>query len=61
MYVDERVRQEGYDVELIAARQLTMPETRAYPNPYVAQTATRQPVNYPASPPGQYYSPGTMR
>ena len=61
MYVDERVRQEGYDVELIAARQLTMPETRAYPNPYVAQTATRQPINYPAPPPGQYYSPNTMR
>jgi hypothetical protein len=60
MYVDERVRQEGYDVELIAARQLTMPETRPLPNPYGAQTATRQPVNYTASP-TQYYPPGTMR
>jgi hypothetical protein len=61
MYIDERVRQEGYDIELIAARQLTMPDTRTQSNPYGAQTATRQPVNYAGASPTQYYSPGTRR
>lgn len=55
MYVDERVRQEGYDIELIAARQLSMPDQRTQPNFYGPRTATRQPVNYA---PAQYSSPG---
>lgn len=61
MYIDERVRQEGYDVELIAAQQLAMPDMRAQPNFYGSQTATRQPVNYAGAAPAQYYSPGTTR
>jgi hypothetical protein len=58
MYIDERVRQEGYDIELIAARQLVMP------NPYGPQNAPyrHQPVNqstaYAASP-SQPYPPGS--
>ena len=57
MYVDERVRQEGYDIELMAARQLAMPNLNAQPAAY-PQTAFRQPVGYAGSAPAQYYSPG---
>jgi hypothetical protein len=39
MYVDERVRQEGYDVEIIASRQLG-----GVPNPYGAQNASYTPA-----------------
>lgn len=57
MYVDERVRQEGYDIELMAARQLAMPNVyaQAAGSP---QTAYRQPVGYTGGAPTQYYSPG---
>jgi len=52
MYVDERVRQEGYDVELIAARQLGgMPNPYPAPNaPYGATTAAQSPVYATAHP-----------
>ena len=60
MYVDERVRQEGYDVELIAARQLdAIPNAYGAPNaPYAAPVAV-QPPGYTTGHP-QYQSPGSM-
>jgi hypothetical protein len=58
MYVDERVRQEGYDVELIAARQLMMPNFYGQPSAPYRQTAVGQPPAYVASP-AQYNSPGS--
>jgi hypothetical protein len=57
LYVDERVRQEGYDIELIAARQLVAPNYYAPPNAYYPQTAYRQTAMYATTPP-QYNSPG---
>lgn len=57
MYVDERVRQEGYDVELMASRQLVMPNYYGAQNAYYAQTSSRQAPRYGASPPPQYNSP----
>lgn len=59
MYVDERVRQEGYDIELMAARELQMPNLYAQTTGY-PQTAFRQPGAY-AQAPAQYYSPGQTR
>ncbi|HKC65666.1 MAG TPA: hypothetical protein VKB86_18640 [Pyrinomonadaceae bacterium] len=56
MYVDERVRQEGYDIELMAARELQMPNLYAQ-TPSYPQTAFRQPTAY-AQAPAQYYWPG---
>lgn len=46
MYVDERVRQEGYDIELIAAKQLVMPSI--YPQPATAyrHSSVGQPTGY---------------
>ena len=61
MYVDERVRQEGYDIELIAARQLTMPDFRDQRGAYGQQTAAGYPANYGAAPAPQYYSPNQPR
>jgi hypothetical protein len=59
LYVDERVRQEGYDIELIAARQLVMPNFQGGPQnvPY-RQTVTRNAPDRAASPP-EHYSPGS--
>ncbi|HYJ47207.1 MAG TPA: hypothetical protein VEV81_11400, partial [Pyrinomonadaceae bacterium] len=57
MYVDERVRQEGYDIELIAARQLTMPDFRDQGGAYGQRTTAGYPANYGAAPAPQYYSP----
>ena len=59
MYVDERVRQEGYDIELLAARQLApMPSAYAAPSVVAAATSAAarpaQPVPRP-----QYNSPGS--
>ncbi|MDT4897148.1 MAG: hypothetical protein QOH25_2225 [Acidobacteriota bacterium] len=60
MYVDERVRQEGYDIELIAARQLG-----AAPNAYGAQNipdavgVVAQPHGYTTTQP-QSQTPGSM-
>jgi hypothetical protein len=60
LYVDERVRQEGYDIELLAARQMdAMPQmtaqaTNAYYTPaLVAPSATGAPQ------PQAYRSPGS--
>lgn len=60
MYVDERVQQEGYDIELIAARQLGgMPNPYAAPRaPYVATTAAAQSPVYATGHP-QSHSPGS--
>lgn len=56
MYVDERVRQEGYDVELIASRQLGgMPPPSV---PYAAPTLQQSPVY--ATGHTQSHSPGSM-
>jgi hypothetical protein len=60
MYVDERVRQEGYDVELIASRQLgAIPQAAAAPP--AASTAHVNPQT-PAYTTGQAqsHSPGSM-
>jgi hypothetical protein len=59
LYVDERVRQEGYDIELIAARELVMPNLYGGPQdvPY-RQTVNRQSPLHVASP-SQHYSPGS--
>jgi hypothetical protein len=60
MYVDERVRQEGYDVELIAARQLgAAPNAYGAPNNPYAAAAVAQPSGYTTAHP-QYQSPGSM-
>ncbi|MDT5123963.1 MAG: hypothetical protein QOC96_3445 [Acidobacteriota bacterium] len=58
MYVDERVRQEGYDIELMAARQLTMPNFYGTPNAASQHAAVRQPSASAANS-SQYYSPGS--
>jgi hypothetical protein len=59
MYVDERVRQEGYDVELIAARQLgAVPDFYGAPNAsYATTTAAQSPVYQASS--SQYHAPGS--
>jgi hypothetical protein len=58
MYVDERVRQEGYDIELMAARQLVMPNLYEPQNAPYRQNAVNQSSAYSASP-SQPYSPGS--
>jgi hypothetical protein len=63
LYVDERVRHEGYDIELLAARELgELPSAQwgaqvssAYTPALVAQPAT----NATAPPPAGYRSPGS--
>lgn len=61
MYVDERVRQEGYDIELMAARQLTMPLFDGTQSVADQQAAIMQPAAYSASAANasQFYSPGS--
>jgi hypothetical protein len=56
MYVDERVRQEGYDIELMATRQLAMSNVYAIPNATYQQAAAIQPQ---PAPPAQHFSPGS--
>lgn len=58
MYIDERVRQEGYDIELIAARQLAMPNLYGPPNAPYGQTPFRRAPTYAAAP-SQYVPPGS--
>lgn len=58
MYVDERVRQEGYDVELLAAKQLAMPNLYGSPNAPYRQATVRQSSASPAAP-SQYHRPGS--
>jgi hypothetical protein len=64
MYVDERVRQEGYDVELIASRNLGgIPNVYGAPNaPYMtAAAATAQAPVYAGAGHSQYQQPpGSM-
>jgi hypothetical protein len=57
LYIDERVRQEGYDVELMAARQLG-----EMPNFHTAPQAPNTPAiaaGGQAYAPAQYRSPGS--
>lgn len=56
MYVDERVRHEGYDIELMATRQLVMPNVYANPGAAYQQAAVMQPL---AAPSAQGFSPGS--
>jgi hypothetical protein len=59
LYVDERVRQEAYDVELMAARSLgEMPPLAAnYINPLRPAIATNEPPQFiPNQPPGNFTS-----
>ncbi|HKR00969.1 MAG TPA: hypothetical protein VJT09_09865 [Pyrinomonadaceae bacterium] len=59
MYVDERVRQEGYDVELIAARQLGgMPNFYGAPNAPHATNAGARAQSSPMAP-SQPFSGGS--
>ena len=64
LYLDERVRQEGYDVELLAARQLgVLPSSYGsphapYPSPAVAQSQVYGTAQPPLSPP-QASQPGS--
>jgi hypothetical protein len=59
LYLDERVRQEGYDVELIASRQLGgMPNYYGAPNAASWPTAAAQTQVYQSTP-TQYHSPGS--
>ncbi|HEX8846993.1 MAG TPA: hypothetical protein VF791_20285 [Pyrinomonadaceae bacterium] len=55
MYVDERVRQEGYDLELLSSRQLVMPNYYGPPNAYYPQAAGRQMRPTGAAPPQNYW------
>lgn len=55
LYVDERVRHEGYDIELMAARQLTeMPELPGVMSPFAPALVTRRTRTFvvPPPPPG---------
>jgi hypothetical protein len=52
LYVDERVRHEGYDIELMAARQLTeMPELPGVMSPFAPALVTRRTATFVAPPP----------
>src|ERR1044072_1204068 len=52
LYVDERVRHEGYDIELMAARQLTeMPELPGVMSPFAPALVTRRTSTFVAPPP----------
>jgi hypothetical protein len=52
LYVDERVRHEGYDIELMAARQLPeMPELPGVMSPFAPALVTRRTKTFVAPPP----------
>jgi len=52
LYVDERVRHEGYDIELMAARQLSeMPELPGVMSPFAPALVTRRTATFVAPPP----------
>src|SRR5438552_4351099 len=54
LYVDERVRHEGYDVELMAARQLPeMPTLPGVVSPFAPALVTGRAPKFVAPPPGQ--------
>ncbi|HJZ82711.1 MAG TPA: hypothetical protein VKD91_20265 [Pyrinomonadaceae bacterium] len=54
LYVDERVRHEGYDIELMAARQLPeMPTLPGVVSPFAPALVTGQAPKFVPPPPGQ--------
>jgi hypothetical protein len=54
LYVDERVRHEGYDIELMAARQLPeMPNLPGVVSPFAPALVTGRAPRFVAPPPGQ--------
>lgn len=54
LYVDERVRHEGYDIELMAARQLPeMPNLPGVVSPFAPALVTGRAPTFVAPPPGQ--------
>ncbi|HEX3232379.1 MAG TPA: hypothetical protein VHQ95_25595 [Pyrinomonadaceae bacterium] len=54
LYVDERVRHEGYDIELMAARQLPeMPTLPGVVSPFAPALVTGRAPNFVPPPPGQ--------
>jgi len=54
LYVDERVRHEGYDIELMAARQLPeMPTLPGVVSPFAPALVTGRAPRFVAPPPGQ--------
>jgi hypothetical protein len=53
LYVDERVRHEGYDIELMAARQLPeMPKLAGVVSPFAPALVTGRAPRFVAPPPG---------
>jgi hypothetical protein len=53
LYVDERVRHEGYDIELMAARQLPeMPKLAGVVSPFAPALVTGRAPTFVAPPPG---------
>jgi hypothetical protein len=53
LYVDERVRHEGYDIELMAARQLPeMPQLPGVVSPFAPALVTGRAPKFVAPPPG---------
>lgn len=57
LYVDERVRHEGYDIELMAARQLPeMPNLPGVVSPFAPALVTGRAPQFVAPPPGQMTS-----
>jgi len=54
LYVDERVRHEGYDIELMAARQLPeMPELAGVMSPFAPALVTGRASRFVPPPPGR--------
>jgi hypothetical protein len=60
LYVDERVRHEGYDIELMAARQLPeMPKLAGVVSPFAPALVTGPAPRMPPPPPGRMHT-GTV-
>jgi hypothetical protein len=61
LYVDERVRHEGYDIELMAARQLPeMPELPGVMSPFAPALVTRRTARFVAPPPAPMPPPSVL-
>lgn len=57
LYVDERVRHEGYDIELMAARQLPeMPQLPGVVSPFAPALVTGRAPKFVPPPPGQMHT-----
>jgi hypothetical protein len=57
LYVDERVRHEGYDIELMAARQLPeMPNLPGVVSPFAPALVTGRAPRFVPPPPGQMHT-----